>query len=867
MNTDRFQRVSELFTRACGLPPADRAVFLADATGEDHELLLEVESLLRLDERMERSQWVDGVESRVGAEAAAALGVRHEKGRRIGPYRVIEPLGVGGMGVVYRAEQDHPRRTVALKVLPAGAFDPSVLRRFQFEAEVLGRLQHPGIAQVYEAGVATAESGSELPYFAMELVEGAPLDRFVERERLDTRERLELLARVCDAVHHAHQKGVIHRDLKPSNVLVRSASPRPGEPKVLDFGVARVTSPEGRPSTVRTLAGQLVGTLPYMSPEQVGGDSDAIDVRADIYSLGAILYELLSGELPIDPGQSSIPEMVRRVVEEQPQRLGRRQSALRGDIETIVAKALEKDPERRYASAAEFAADLRRVIHDEPISARPASRIYVLTKMAKRNRAVVLGSALVFLATLAGLVAERFQRRRAEEARVELEQALGEARAATRSAEAARADLEQALAGSEKVTRILTDLLTSAGQVEEAASPTTVREKLLGIEEQLAGLEGQPEIESRLRNAIGETCKQLGELGLAKRHLERAVELRFALHGDRHPATLRSSSALASVLLDSDDAKRAKQLAEGAFEGFRELLGVEHEETLAALGSVAIARERLGDPSADETHRRVTALCREHLGLEHPLTLRSQCNLAVYLQSRGKSAEAEPLLREVIDQRMESLGRDHPDTAVALNNLGYLLNGTQRFEEALPLLREAFDTGSRFLGEDDARTHLYGNNLGVSYYGLGRYEEARPFLEAAVARTVAELGPDHLNTLLARGNYAGLLRKMGRNEEAASLFPDIVAGMRRAQPSGSPLAAIYERFQGLTLMDLGRYSEAEPLLLGAYQTFEQALGKAHQRTQTARESLIELYQAWGKPDEAERWRGPDSGSPGASADR
>jgi WD40 repeat protein/serine/threonine protein kinase len=332
----------------------------------------------------------------------------------IGHYRILEKIGEGGMGAVYLAEQDHPRRHVALKMIRPGVMSRGLLRRFEREADLLGRLQHPGIAQIYEAGEVETEVGRQ-PYFAMEYVDGVELRRYAEQHNLGTRERLELVARICDAAHHAHLKGIVHRDLKPDNVLVVEETTtfgtgdaakfaQLGQPKILDFGVARATDSDIRMTTVESEVVQLFGTFPYMSPEQVSGDTRELDTRSDIYALGVMLYELLSGHLPFDLRHKPIPEAARVIREDEPQRLGTVQAAYRGDIETIVGKALEKDPSRRYQSAAELAVDICRYLANEPITAHPPSTFYQLKKFAKRNKGLVAGLALAFLVLVAGII-------------------------------------------------------------------------------------------------------------------------------------------------------------------------------------------------------------------------------------------------------------------------------------------------------------------------------------------------------------------------------------------------------------------------------------------------------------------------------
>ena len=317
---------------------------------------------------------------------------------RVTGYRILGLIGAGAVGEVYEAEQEHPRRRVALKLLKPSVDSRETVRRLRHEADVLARLQHPGIAQVFESGT-TAAGHDGRPFFAMELVRSpggaGPLTitDHAERERLDVGERLALLADVADAVHSAHQRGVIHRDLKPANVLVDES----GRPKVVDFGIARVTDIDVRATTMHTQVGQIVGTLAYMSPEQAGGAPAEIDARCDVYALGAIGYELLAGRLPVDLAGLAVHEAVRAVRETEPRCLGSVRPSLRGDVETVVGKALEKDKGRRYASAAAFASDLRRCLDDEPIAARPPTAAYCLRKTLRRHRSAAWAACAVVL--------------------------------------------------------------------------------------------------------------------------------------------------------------------------------------------------------------------------------------------------------------------------------------------------------------------------------------------------------------------------------------------------------------------------------------------------------------------------------------
>lgn len=416
-NDASFARLREHFARICDLPREQQDEEVAQVRTDDAVLAEELEQMLAADRGGEHA--LDGAVRSAGLVDPGGLA-----GTRVGGYELLGELGRGGMGVVHEALQQRPRRRVAVKLIRPGFVTEELLARFTKEAEVLGALNHPGIAAVFEAGTATTEAG-ELPFIAMELVEGQRADEFVRGRGRDLRATLELVARIADAVEHAHERGVVHRDLKPGNVLVDAA----GAPKVLDFGVARVldaTATEAGSAMTRT--GQLVGTLAYMSPEQVAqGGGDTIDARTDVYALGVLAYELLSGRRPLDVEGRSLPDAARAIEGEEPTTLGQLDARLRGDVEVMVARAMAKEPARRYPSAGDLAADLRRHLAGAPVTARPASRIYRMRRFTARHRGLVLGLTATFLAMAIGTTASLWQLGRAREAQ---QRADGERRVA-----------------------------------------------------------------------------------------------------------------------------------------------------------------------------------------------------------------------------------------------------------------------------------------------------------------------------------------------------------------------------------------------------------------------------------------------------
>jgi len=750
----RHERIGRLFAGARKLPAGERAAFL-DGNCGDPALRAEVATLLEEDnsDALETGDMQRGL----GRAAAAAIGAADSLPESIAHYRIIRLIGRGGMGEVYEAEQDDPRRHVTLKVVRSGLFGREHRARFRHEAQVLGRLRHPGIAQIYEAGTAERTENGQ-PYFAMELVDGEPLLEHARSMGLDTRRRLEMIALICDALHHAHQNGVIHRDLKPANILVEQS----GQPKILDFGVARSTDADIRTVTVQTELGQLLGTIPYMSPEQASGDPAALDTRSDIYSVGVITYELLTGRLPYTIRDAMVLEAVRVIREEEPSRLGTLDRTYRGDVETIVARALEKEKERRYASAAEMAADIRRYLNDEPIVARPPSASYRTRKFVRRHRWGVAAAttgvvALVAFAATMAVQARRIavERDVAQAAQADLEsvvafqsemlsetdpQAMGSRLREglhTRLAEAHRArgqtEDQVAAAGAE-----LDTLLRGVNVTDLALG--IVDEEILGRAVATIGEKygDRPLIDARLRGTIGETYRALGRYEHAEPQLEKALEIRKRVLGDDHPDTLRSMNNLAFLYM------RQGRYAE-----------------------------------AEPIFRKALASQRRVLGDDHPDTLLSMNNLAWQYYRQGRFAEAEPLYLEALEKRRRVLGDDHPDTLMSMSDLGTLYSAQGRLDDTERLWLATLEGQKRVLGEDHKDTLATMGNVAILYFQQGRYDEAEALMVETLERQKRVLGEDHMFTLMSMLNLAELEFMRGRYDEAEALNLEALDSYKR----------------------------------------------------------------------------------------
>ena len=909
---EREQRLEQLFHAALQAPPEQRATILHGLCGHDAALLRDVEALLRHDVEETQAAFrrpggvtslimptdVKGATGSSAATSDSALRLPADRRldspaaalpKRFGRYDILGVLGEGGMGVVYRARQDKPRRDVALKVIRPGLISPSILKRFEYEAHVLGRLQHPGIAQVFEAGMADAGAGPQ-PYFAMELIEGEPLHRFVHGAALDVADRIELMARVCDAVHHAHQKGVIHRDLKPANILVARGAV--AEPKILDFGVARATDSDVQAATIRTDVGQIIGTIQYMSPEQISADSDALDTRSDVYALGVIAYELLAEQPPLDLAGRTVHEAARAICEQEPRPLGVVNRALRGDLETIVAKALEKDKARRYQSAAELAADLRRFLHDEPISARPASAMYQLRKFARRRRGLVVSAGLVFLAVLGGAVVSTVMALRA----IAAEQ-LAHDRLAL--AEQRREEAERQTRVAEAVNEFLNnDVLAQASPMLEPDRDIELRTVLDRAAERIAGrFPDEPLVEAAVRHSIGMSYLELGELDSAAAHQraalttfeselgdddlrtiqgllglgevywkqsrlddaealwQRAADAGKRVLGDRHELTLTAINDLAVILLDKGRLVEAEAALRANLAARQEALGPDHRDTLVSMNGVGSALKRQGRwDEAEPVFVECLARSRAALGDEHPDTLIVLNSLGLLYAELGRFEEAEGLCAEALEVKRRVLGPEHSGTLAAMNNMGYVHGLQKKWDECLAHYQPTYEIRERVLGPDDPDTLLSMNNLGWLYAQMGRNEEARELLVAL--RDAAERlhGPDDLETYYASHTLAGLYKRMENYVEAERLFAIACDGFRQALPErhyrfGHALVG-----HGVTLAALERYDEAEAALLEGIGILEQRIGAPDARTQDAIRQIVALYERRGRAEDANAWR-------------
>jgi eukaryotic-like serine/threonine-protein kinase len=703
----------------------------------------------------------------------AAPGTARSK-EQIGPYKLLQLVGEGGLGEVWLAEQTRPvHRQVALKVIKAGMDTAQVVARFEAERQALALMDHPAIARVFDAG-ATPQGR---PYFVMEYVRGESITSYATRRSLSIPDRINLFVQICEGVQHAHQKGIIHRDLKPSNILVTLQNDRP-VPKIIDFGVAKAMTQSLTERTLYTELGALVGTPEYMSPEQAEMSGLDIDTRTDVYALGVVLYELLTGALPFDAkslrekGLDGIRRTIREVDPPKPSTkvttsadpVGRSTSSgdaariasqLRGDLDWITMKALEKDRTRRYATVGELAADLQRHLDNQPVLASPPSSLYRVQKFARRNRLAVTAAATFIVLLVAFAATMALQTRRISHER---DRANQEAQRANREALTAK-----------QVSDFMVGLFKVSDPTVAKGNTLTAREILDGGVKQIdTALTGQPETRARLEATMGQVYSSLGLYAEAEALLRRALEIANRSLGPDHPTTLRSSSELAYLLSREGRNNEAERLLTDAAYRYERILGPNHRDTLEARARLAFVYRRLGQlVKAEELFVNVTARERQTLGADDSQTLADLANLSIVYDDQGRSLEAVKIGTEVLETRRR-ICEDCLPTVVAMATLASLDRGLGRNEEARALLDRAIPLAEKILGPTHPRTAIYIQTLGEVALATGDYEAAERHLLRA--RSIYDLQPAHEYMGLVLYELAEVAARRGHDAQALDLL-------------------------------------------------------------------------------------------------
>ncbi len=928
--TDReaYRRLQEVFLQASALAKSERAAYLDSACADDPGVRAEIEAMLAAE-----SQVGTFLENPVIASSSANRGVVDQRDPNvIGPYRLLKRLGSGGMGVVYLAEQTEPvRRQVALKLIKIGMDTEQVVARFEMERQALAMMEHPGIARVLDAGA--TDDGR--PYFVMEVVRGTPITTYCDKKGLSLEQRLDLFARVCDALNHAHQKGIIHRDIKPSNVLVES---RDGDvtPKIIDFGIAKATNQRLIEGGLHTGIGQIIGTPEYMSPEQADVSGLDIDTRSDIYSMGVMLYELLAGSLPFDSaaGRSAGLGQIQRILSEEepptpstrvssihglritcglnPRELGRK---LKGDLDWIVMKAIDRDLDRRYQAVSEFASDIRRYLADEPVLASPPGSTYRLRKFVRRHRTAVAGVAAGVLLLLAGVVATTSQAIRATRAEREaLHQAalaadvndflismLSEANPANRPAgveftvvDALETAAYMVDAGDRsprleaEVRRVVGVTFYSLGRYEEAESQT--REALATLQ----SLDEAPAGEvARLKIQLGNILVDSGELDEAERILEEAREVFAASGPDFVVSWATATHSLADVARMRGDRESAVRLNEIALAAARSVDGdpaaTIEASVLIDLGSLDL--ELMEVESAETRIREGLSLQRFVFGDHHPTIAETQLSLAKVLSEKGEFDTATQLFQASLETTRKVFGENHIRVAVILHNYGFhLMNrdpeqaetylreavlvlenrgndvalaraldvlaavqlDLEEFENADDSFTRALELRRKSLPDDHPEIAQSLNNLGSLYMRSRRHDLAAPMFEQALERFRPIHGENSPQVVIVTYNLGSTLSDAGRIGEAEKYLRSAVDLAVRIFPSGHLNTAVMQAKYGECLGRLSRFTEAEGLLVPAQARIAAQLGEDHWRSRQAAEMVENLYRRWKKSGDAAR---------------
>ncbi|HEY1379215.1 MAG TPA: serine/threonine-protein kinase, partial [Gemmataceae bacterium] len=775
-----------------------RAEYLRQACGIDSGLRERVQVLLRAYE--EQASFLEAPPA-VGTAPTIDQPASESPGTVIGPYRLIDPIGEGGMGAVWMAQQTEPvKRLVALKLIKPGMDSKQVVARFEAERQALALMDHPNIARVLDGGT----TGGGRPYFVMDLVKGVPITRYCDDHRLTPRQRLELFVPVCQAVQHAHQKGIIHRDIKPSNVLVALYDGRP-VPKVIDFGVAKAA---GRPLTEKTLAtgfGTIVGTLEYMSPEQAEVNQLDIDTRSDVYALGVLLYELLAGSPPFtrkELEKAGMLEMLRVIREREPSKPSTKLSTadglptlaanrgtepakltrlVRGELDWIVMKALEKDRNRRYETANGFAMDVQRYLADEAVEACPPSAGYRLKKFVRRNRGPVLAASLLVLSLVAGIIGTTWgliRANRATEAeRIAKQDTEAQKENAVRSAAEARAKEAEANA----VVKFFDEKVFAAGRPKgehgglghDVSLRDAVRASLASLG---TSFKDQPLVEARLRIALGSTFAHLGDPARAAEQEELARALFTRHRGPDHPDTLLCMNNLAASYRALNRPTDALKLHEEILAVRKRVLPPDHPDVLRSINNLALCYAALNrHAEALKLFEEALAARRRVLPRDHPDTLNSMHSLALSYSFLNRHADALALYEETLAARRRVLRPDHPDTLRSMAKVALSYSFLNRHTEALDLFEKTLAAQKRVLPPDHPDTLESMHNLAFSYGELNRYADALELGKKTLEARKRILPPDHPHTLLSMANLARFYEVLNRPAEALPHIDELLA--------------------------------------------------------------------------------------------
>jgi serine/threonine-protein kinase len=858
MNRDRWNQVKDLFQKVLEQDADAREEFIREITDGDATLRFELQSLLNSHEAS------DTFLSRPpGREAAEILASDQHSlvGERLGPYRVIRRVGRGGTGAVYLAARDDDefQRRVAIKVIRRGMATEDTLNRFRSERQILASIDHPNIARLLDGG--STDDG--LPYFVMEYIEGEPLHTFCDSSRMGIEARIRLFRQICEAVRVAHQNLVVHRDLKPGNILVTAE----GVPKLLDFGIAKLLNPELSSDTREpTMLELRVMTPEYASPEQMQGRT--VTTASDVYSLGVMLYELLTGHRPYSVSRLSLREMEQVVCSTLPQRPSeavmadaedalrdgavrevtpdsvaqardttpdRLRRALQGDLDNIVLKALRKEPTRRYSSAEKLADDLANHLAGKPVEARPDTVGYRFSKFVRRHRvgSAVAATALVF-ALLAGVTLSLQARRVARE----------------------RDRAELAAAEAMAVNDFLQEILAAADPIEGLGREVSVVESVEEAVPRIAvTFVDQPLLEAAVRHTVGYTFARLGRFDEAEEQLRLALDLRRRTHGGEHAEIAETLNALGEVRYDRGDFGGAERLYDEALAMRTRVHGGDHPETAASLDNLGNVYQERGEiEAAEKAYRQALEMRRATLRPDHTDIASSLNNVATVLHDKKEFDAAEELYRESLDLTRRARGESHPEVATSLNNLAVLLHDRERYAEAEPLYRESLAIARATLGARHPDVVLNLSNLSSLLADKGEYAEAREMIQELLETSRQIWGQDDVHVGYALRQAGDLDLRSGDPDLAYSAYDRALEIFGTKLPTDAPEVVLARAGKGRCLMVMGDPEAAEPYLLSAYEDFAENYGPNDADAVRYAGWLAEIYEQLDRPSDAARLR-------------
>lgn len=745
MDETRYQEVRAVFHEVCELSGNEYESRLSQLCGDDTQLRESVQVL------------VDAARDTDPKQLDPDTFNRSQPLPEIEGFRIVQLLGEGGMGTVYEAEQLQPARRVALKVLRMGYSSQKMVRRFQREAEVLARLKHNGIAQIYEVSF---DDETGVPYIAMELVEGPTLSAYIQDKQPPIAERIRFAIAICDAIEHAHQRGVIHRDIKPSNILIDQS----GMPKVLDFGIARITESDVRAVTLNTEVGQILGTLAYMSPEQASGDPTQIDLRSDVYSLGVVIFEMLSGSLPHDTAAASLPEAINIIRNQDPSRIGTLNMKLRGDIDTILSKALERDPDRRYQSVSELCADLRRHLANQPIQARPPSVVYQLSKFTRRNKGLVASLSVIFVLLSIGVVLLSYALQRESAARQEAENSLERANAAYLFLEG----IFQGLSPRETKGRD-TELLLS--MLDQAADNARMEIDL-------------PAVRAEMLTIIARTYNSVFEYGEASKLLTESLLIMKNESDPDEGLVFSTKELLATAFHKLGDFEQADSIFHELIEDAR----LHHPESQLATTLRQYSEFTMDDGHFDEALDAVQEaieLSPDVTPIENGRLMQQQ---GAVLRRLGRYQEANESYLKALGH-FEASGSDL-ERSITLNSLAIIARRDHRPQDAERYYLESMAVREKVdprINPDTAATLA---NLGRLYAGMERYEQAQVVLGQSISQLTELFGDGHVNILYPTITFAETLSKIGEHQQALETILQARFMANKIFPDGHPLTVL-----------------------------------------------------------------------------